>query len=51
MTDPGPVVWGTDSPFVDYEMEFTKMRRVAGSDAAHEMVFGGNLARILGLTS
>jgi predicted TIM-barrel fold metal-dependent hydrolase len=46
---PEKVVWGTDSPFVDYEMEFTKMRRTAGSDAAHEMVVGGNLARLLGL--
>jgi predicted TIM-barrel fold metal-dependent hydrolase len=48
---PEKVVWGTDSPFVDYDMEFTKMRRVADSEAAHEMVVGGNLARILGLTS
>ena len=46
---PEKVVWGTDSPFVDYEMEFTKMRRTAGSDAAYEMVVGGNLARLLGL--
>jgi predicted TIM-barrel fold metal-dependent hydrolase len=43
------VVWGTDSPYVDYEFEFGKMRRTVRSDGEHALVCGGNLARLLGL--
>jgi len=47
---PEKVVWGTDSPFVDYDVEFTKMERVTDSAAAYEMVVGGTLAGLLGIT-
>jgi uncharacterized protein len=43
------VIWGTDSPFVDYTFEFEKMAGAAGSEDARQMVCGGNLARLLGL--
>lgn len=43
------VVWGTDSPFVDYEFEFTKMRGCVRTDEEHSLVCGGNLARLLDL--
>ena len=50
---PGPekVLWGTDSPFVDYEAEFRKMARVSESREAHELVVGGNVARLLGIAA
>jgi predicted TIM-barrel fold metal-dependent hydrolase len=44
---PEKVIWGTDSPFVDYEWEFKKMARVAESREAYERVVGGNLAGLL----
>lgn len=43
---PEKVIWGTDSPFVDYELEFTKMSRIEDS-AAYELVVGGNITRLL----
>jgi hypothetical protein len=46
---PEKVLWGTDSPYVDYEWEFRKMERVADSREAYELVVGGNVARILGI--
>lgn len=46
---PEKVIWGTDSPFVDYEAEFAKMSRATESKEGHAMVCGGNLARLLGL--
>jgi predicted TIM-barrel fold metal-dependent hydrolase len=46
---PEKVVWGTDSPFVDYTFEFEKMERAAGSEDARQLVCGGNLARLLGI--
>lgn len=46
---PMQVVWGTDSPFVDYEWEFKKMERVTDSKEAYELIVGGNIARILGI--
>jgi predicted TIM-barrel fold metal-dependent hydrolase len=48
---PEKVLWGTDSPYVDYEWEFRKMSRVADSQEAYELVVGGNVARILGITA
>ena len=48
---PEKVLWGTDSPYVDYEWEFKKMSRVADSREAYELVVGGNVARILGITT
>ncbi len=44
---PDKVVWGTDSPFVDYELEFTKMARVSPDPADYELVVGGNISRLL----
>jgi predicted TIM-barrel fold metal-dependent hydrolase len=41
------VIWGTDSPFVDYEWEFKKMVRVSTSRDEYELVVGGNLARLM----
>lgn len=46
---PEKVIWGTDSPFVDYEWEFKKMVRAADSQEGYEWIVGGNMARILGL--
>lgn len=48
---PDKVLWGTDSPFVDYEGEFRKMARVSDSREAYELVVGGNAARLLGITA
>ena len=48
---PDKVVWGTDSPFVDYEWEFKKMSRVSDSREAYELVVGGNIARLLGVVA
>lgn len=41
------VIFGTDSPFVDYEWEVNKMERVAPSPEAYDLIMGGNIARIL----
>lgn len=46
---PDKVIWGTDSPFVDYEWEFLKMRRATDDDAGYGQIVGGNIARILRL--
>ncbi len=46
---PEKVIFGTDSPFVDYEWEVKKMERVAPDEASYELVMGGNIARILKL--
>lgn len=43
------VIWGTDSPFVDYEFEFKKMERATPDRDGHAAIVGGNIARILGL--
>lgn len=43
---PEKVIWGTDSPFVDYQLEFTKMSRIQ-DPAAYELVIGGNITRLL----
>lgn len=47
---PEKVVWGTDSPFVDYELEYEKMRRATDSADGRDLLCGGNLARLLGLS-
>jgi predicted TIM-barrel fold metal-dependent hydrolase len=46
---PEKVLWGTDSPFVDYEGEFRKMERVADSREAYDLVMGGNAVRLLNM--
>lgn len=43
------VIWGTDSPFVDYEWEFRKMERAAFDTNGYDQIMGGNIARLLGL--
>lgn len=40
------VIWGTDSPFVDYELEFSKMTRL-GDAQEYELVMGANITRLL----
>jgi hypothetical protein len=40
------VIWGTDSPFVDYGIEFGKMARIE-DQREYELVVGGNIARLL----
>lgn len=47
---PEKVVWGTDSPFVDYSFEFDKMEKAASSADSHDMLVGGTLAGLLGIT-
>jgi hypothetical protein len=46
---PHKVIWGTDSPFVDYEWEFKKMERACADRAGYEQIVGGNIARLLKL--
>ncbi|NPV68422.1 MAG: amidohydrolase [Anaerolineae bacterium] len=46
---PEKVIWGTDSPFVDYEWEFKKMERATPSRTGYEKIVGGNLAALLGI--
>ncbi len=46
---PGRVIWGTDSPFVDYEWEFKKMERCSFDRAVYDLVVGGTMAEILHL--
>lgn len=43
------VIWGTDSPYVDYTLEFDKMARTVRTDEELALVRGGNMARLLGL--
>lgn len=40
------VIWGTDSPFVDYQLEFGKMARIE-NPADYALVVGGNISRLL----
>lgn len=47
----GKVIWGTDSPFVDYEWEFKKMERCSPDRAAYDRVVGSNIAEILDIAS
>ena len=46
---PEKVIWGTDSPFVDYEWEFKKMERATSDPLGVAKIVGGNLAAILKL--
>jgi predicted TIM-barrel fold metal-dependent hydrolase len=46
---PEKVIWGTDSPFVDYEWEFRKMERATSDPDGYAKIVGGNIARILKL--
>lgn len=46
---PEKVVWGTDSPFVEYTFEYEKMAKATDSEEARLLVCGGNLARLMGL--
>lgn len=43
------VIWGTDSPFVDYEFEFQKMERSTPDRQGYASIVGGNIARLLKL--
>lgn len=43
------VIWGTDSPFVDYEWEFKKMERATDDRIGYAKIVGGNIARLLKL--
>lgn len=44
------VIWGTDSPYVDYTLEFDKMTRAAKTEEEVSLIRGGNMARLLGLS-
>lgn len=46
---PEKVIWGTDSPFVDYTFEYEKMSQVVDSEEARLLVCGGNLRALLRL--
>jgi uncharacterized protein len=46
---PDKVIWGTDSPFVDYYWEFKKMERATSDQSGYAKIVGGNIARLLGL--
>lgn len=46
---PDKVIWGTDSPFVDYEWEFRKMERATDDPEGYAKIVGGNIARLLGI--
>lgn len=46
---PHKVIWGTDSPFVDYEWEFKKMERATTDPEGYRAIVGGNIARLLKL--
>ncbi|MEP7453321.1 amidohydrolase family protein [Phyllobacterium sp. SB3] len=46
---PEKVIWGTDSPFVDYEWEFKKMERATAEVGGYQKIVGGNIARLLKL--
>ncbi len=46
---PDKVIWGTDSPFVDYEFEFKKMERATSDPEGYRSIVGGNIARLLKL--
>lgn len=44
---PEKVIWGTDSPFVEYTFEYEKMAKATDSEEARQLVCGGNLARLM----
>jgi len=44
------VVMGTDWPANDFDLQIEMIRRATGGKDAFEMVAGGNLARMLGIT-
>ena len=44
------MVYGTDEPEVDTRLEIAKIRILKLPKAKEELILGGNLARILGLT-
>lgn len=44
---PEKVIWGTDSPFVDYTFEYEKMAKATDSEEARQLVCGGSLERLL----
>lgn len=44
---PDKVIWGTDSPFVDYEWEYKKMERATSDQLGYAKIVGGNIARLL----
>lgn len=46
---PDKVIWGTDSPFVDYEWEYKKMGRATPDKDGYAQIVGGNIARLLKL--
>ena len=46
---PGKVIWGTNSPFADYEWEFRKMVRATDDPAGYAKIVGGNVATLLKL--
>lgn len=46
---PDKVIWGTDSPFVDYEWEYKKMERATPDKDGYAQIVGGNIARLLKL--
>lgn len=46
---PEKVIWGTDSPYVNYTFEYEKMVSATGSEDSRQLVTGGNLLRLLGL--
>lgn len=46
---PEKVIWGTDSPYVNYSVEYQKMEHVADSSDARDLVVGGNLLGLLGM--
>jgi len=43
------VIWGTDSPYVNYTFEYEKMVSASDSEDSRQLVTGGNLLRLLGL--
>lgn len=48
---PGKVIWGTDSPFVDYDWEFLKMARCSKDPSTYAAVVGGTMAEILNISA
>lgn len=46
---PEKVIFGTDSPYVDYTFEYDKLDRACDSAAGRELIRGGNLLRLLAM--
>lgn len=44
-------IFGSDAPWGDFEVEILKIKKAARKDRDLELVLGGNLARLLGLSS